>query len=109
MSPGKLASQAGHAFVEALRVAQELRPDTTREYTEDPPGTKVVLSAKREDTLLSALAQAQALGVPAALITDSGHVSLPHFTGQPVVTALGLGPARRSEVQSITKRFQLLK
>lgn len=107
MGPGKLASQAGHAFVEALHVASHLTPQAANEYLSDPPGTKVVLRATSLSALTRAHDEARALGIPCSLITDSGHVLLPAFDGSPVVTALGLGPATRDQVRSITKRFQL--
>jgi PTH2 family peptidyl-tRNA hydrolase len=80
-------------------------------------GTKVVLAARNLDALQRAQYEARAAGIPCALITDSGHI-LPAtfdgtdwrqpFDGSPVVTALGLGPARREEAQHITDRFQLI-
>lgn len=107
MSPGKQASQAGHAFLDAYLAAQEIRPDVALEYRGDSHGTKVVLRAKNQEQLLRAFEKAKAAGIPCALIIDSGHVMPPHFTGDPIVTALGIGPATRSEVARITGSFAL--
>jgi len=108
MPPGKLAAQAGHAFLDTYLIALDSRPTAARAYRADGHGTKVALRARCLDDLLRAHAVATRAGIPAALITDSGHILPPSFDGSPVVTALGLGPATRSEVRSITRRFALV-
>jgi peptidyl-tRNA hydrolase len=42
MSPGKIASQAGHAFMEAFLAAP---PEAQAAYRKDAPGTKICLRA----------------------------------------------------------------
>jgi peptidyl-tRNA hydrolase len=79
MAPGKIASQAGHAFLGAFLRCQ----DSDR-----------------------AQAEAQIAGIPCSLITDSGCPNF--FNGQPIITALGLGPANENQIKHITRRFQLL-
>jgi len=79
-----------------------------QEYHADGVGTKVVLKAKNIAQLLKAYDKAQAAGVPCALIEDQGHVMPPHFNGDPIITALGIGPATRDAVSHITKRFNLI-
>ena len=106
MSPGKIASQAGHAYLGAFLKCQELNPAIQAEYLRSFPGTKVCLKAKNLDALLRAEAQAFAAGIPCSLITDSGCSNF--FNGQPIVTALGLGPANENQIKHITKRFELL-
>ena len=106
MSPGKIASQAGHAYLCAFLRCQELDPQLLADYLKDLPGTKVCLQAKNLDDLLRAQAEAELLGIPCSLITDSGCPNF--FDGQPIVTALGLGPAKESKIKNITRRFQLL-
>lgn len=108
MPPGKLAAQAGHAFVEALNRAKWDAHGHWTQYLADPPGTKVVLFARDEYELLRAHEEVEALVIPNALIVDQGHVLLPFFDGSPVTTALGIGPARRAEVAHITNRFALV-
>lgn len=105
MSTGKLASQAGHAFLDSYFQALQSRPMIATEYD----GTKVVLVARDLEHLERAYEMAQLYGLPSALVIDSGHISLPFFTGTPIITAVGLGPCTRAEVQCITKHYQLLK
>jgi peptidyl-tRNA hydrolase len=108
MSPGKLAAQAGHAFLDAFLIALKQRPDDARAYRDGCHGTKLALVAESLDDILRAWALAGRAGVPAVLITDSGHILPPSFDGSPIITALGLGPARRSEVRRITRHFTLV-
>ena len=106
MSAGKIASQAGHAYLGAFLQSQELNLQLAAEYLQSFPGTKVCLKAKNLDALLRAQAQALTAGIPCSLITDSGCSNF--FNGQPIVTALGLGPANENQIQHITRRFELL-
>src|SRR5574338_317896 len=103
MPSGKLAAQAGHAYLEAFRFAERDQPDRATEYASDPPGTKICLGARDDAELLALRDLAANVGIPYALIIDSGHVLPPHFDGSPVVTALGLGPATRREVARLTR------
>lgn len=107
MSPGKLASQAGHAY---LGAAVQADPSLLAEYHQDlpaSPGTKVCLEAKNIDQIMRAVDAAKAAGIPHFLVVDSGCPNF--FDGQPIVTALGLGPARRAEINHITRKFNLVK
>lgn len=108
MPPGKLAAQAGHAFLGAFTEASKQQPETAQQYADDPPGTKVVLGAHNLDELLWIKSLAEFEGIPCSLITDSGHVLPPHFDGSPVVTALGLGPATRKGVANLIRRLSLV-
>ena len=104
MSNGKLAAQCGHAFVNALDRAPPIRKE---EYHKDGIGTKVCLEASLE-RILDIHQRCNDLGIPNALIIDSGHVLPPHFTGEPIITALGIGPVYRHEVPFLRK-LQLIK
>ena len=106
MLPGKIASQAGHAYLGAFLQCQELDPEILAEYLKGFPGTKVCLKADNLDCLLRAQAEATSSGIPCSLITDSGSSNF--FDGKPIITALGLGPARSNQIKHITRRFQLL-
>lgn len=103
MPPGKLAAQAGHAYLGAFLAADE---NIASRYASDPPGTKICLGARDLSELLALRDYAASKGIPHALITDSGHVCPPDFDGSPIVTALGVGPATRREVANLTKRLQ---
>lgn len=106
MPPGKLAAQAGHAFLGAFIAASNNSPALATEYASDPPGTKICLAARDEAELLALHELAAKAGIPSALITDSGHILPPHFDGSPIVTALGLGPTTRKGVARLTRRLQ---
>jgi peptidyl-tRNA hydrolase len=54
MSPGKLAAQCGHAFVNVYTKAQEQRPGVTTGYQGTGEGTKIVMYAKSLTTLIRA-------------------------------------------------------
>jgi PTH2 family peptidyl-tRNA hydrolase len=106
MSPGKIASQAGHAYVGA---AVQADPQLLTEYHADfpaSPGTKVCLQAKNLDAIMRARDMAIEAGIPHFLVVDSGCPNF--FGGCPVVTALGLGPATKAQIKHITKPFKLL-
>ncbi len=104
MPAGKLAAQAGHAFLETFLVADE---ETAKEYRADGVGTKITLQARSLDDLLWAQYHCERRGIPCVLIVDEGHVMLPHFDGSPVVTALGIGPIRREDnISLITNKFR---
>ncbi len=105
MSPGKIASQAGHAYLQSFLSAQQLRPDVATTYQSDPPGTKVCLHGNLS-AIIRAAERALADGIPHFLVVDSGCPNF--FDGQPTVTALGIGPATKEQVQHITSRFNLL-
>lgn len=109
MPPGKLAAQCGHAYVNAHDEAKALRPDITAGYKGTGNGTKICMYAKNLGQLLRGYREAQAAGLPCSLIIDRGHVLPPHFDGQPIITALGIGPVYRDEAVHITKRFTLVR
>ncbi len=107
MTPGKLASQAGHAFLGAFLQCPD--PLVRAEYHKDfpdSPGTKVCLKARNLDQLLRAEHAARAAGLSVFRVVDSGCENF--FGGHPIITALGIGPATSDQAQHITKKFQLL-
>lgn len=105
MTPGKIAAQAGHAYLDAFLLAQSERPDTIKSYKTNH-GIKICLRAKNLGALERAYKEAIDAGIPATLITDLGYTI---FEGRPTVTALGIGPARKEEVHHFLKRFQLMR
>lgn len=106
MPAGKSASQAGHAFLDAFLTAPL---EIASKYRTDRHGTKVVLVAEDEVALRQAYIQAQELGLPCALVIDSGHIMPPHFDGSPILTALGIGPVTREQAEPVTGSFMLMK
>lgn len=108
MDAGKIASQAGHAYVGAVITAQDTHPSVLAEYHKDlphSPGTKVCLRIKSPQALFRAEAEAKAAGLPVFRVIDSGCANF--FGGLPIVTALGIGPATRDQVPFLRKH-QLL-
>jgi PTH2 family peptidyl-tRNA hydrolase len=111
MPVGKLSAQAGHAFTDTVFSVLDNPQYTTllsRYLEKDNAGSKVVLSAKNENQLLDAYNLLKGEGVPCSLVVDSEHVLPPFFDGSPVVTALGVGPCRKSDVKHILKKFQCI-
>jgi peptidyl-tRNA hydrolase, PTH2 family len=108
MPPGKLSAQTGHAYTDTLCKALD-NPETARrfwDYRRGNGGSKVTLLAKNEAALHRILAEADAAGIPAALITDEGHILLPHFDGSRVVTAVGVGPCTKAECRHFLKKYR---
>lgn len=109
MPSGKLSSQAGHAYADTLNKCLELNPDRYHNYRNPSKGgSKVTLKAKNENQLITAFNKARELGLPCAIIVDREHVLPPHFNGDPIITALGIGACTKEEVRSVVKKFQCL-
>ncbi len=106
MNVGKVASQAGHAFLDAYLQALELQPELAQEYKSEHHGIKICLGVASLDELLLAELKAKKLGIPHALITDSGYTC---FDGKFTITALGIGPARKVDIKKIVGHYPLLK
>jgi PTH2 family peptidyl-tRNA hydrolase len=107
MDDEKLAAQTGHAYVDALDEGRLLRPELAAQYKGTGHGTKLCMYAKNERQLERAYFDALAAGLPAVLVIDRCHILPPHFDGNPVVTAVGIGPVYKDEVKSITKRYSM--
>lgn len=101
MPPGKLASQAGHAFLGAFSAAS---PERRAQYHRDGIGTKICLSVPDLPRLVAAYEQAIAEGLPAALIEDTGRNTT--FGGIPTISAVGIGPLTKDEARFL-RRFPL--
>lgn len=101
MPAGKLASQAGHAFLGAFLQASEER---RRDYQAAGIGTKICLRASNLAALLRAYESARQLGLPVALIEDTGRNTT--FNGVPTLSALGIGPVFSHEAEFL-RRFAL--
>ena len=109
MEHGKQCSQISHAILGSFLQCQVSTPDVIKEYHKDfpnSPGTKVCLKVKSLDKLLQAEQQAKEANIPYFRVVDSGCANF--FNGEPTITALGIGPATKQQIQHITKKFQLL-
>lgn len=105
MTPGKAASQAGHAFLDSFLKAPS---ESVSAYLADG-GTKVVLSVKDEKELADIYYRARMAKLPCAMVIESEHIMPPSFDGSPIATAVGIGPVSRSQARSITKGLRLMK
>lgn len=101
----KIASQTGHAFKMLTRGLHH-NPELNDAYFADGMGTNIILKAKNLGAIERALQEAKDAGLYTTLITDEHHI-IPGtaFDGNPIITCLGIGPARRDEIQHITRRF----
>ncbi len=106
MSASKLAAQCGHAFVNAYEQALLQRPQITSGYKGTGEGTKIVMSAKSLRSLVRAYRDMQTARLPHHLVIDRGHKMPPHFDGEPIITALGIGPVYRDEIEATLKRYR---
>jgi PTH2 family peptidyl-tRNA hydrolase len=103
MNKGKIAAQAGHAYLDAYLEAQDKRPETIPLYKQNH-GIKICLAAYSLEDLLEIEKQAKDNGIPCALITDLGYTQ---FNGQPTVTAIGLGPCTSEEAGTLVNNLKL--
>lgn len=109
MPPGKLSAQTGHAYADSLNVALEQKPELYKNYRNDSMGgSKVTLRSKNESQLIKAYNSALEAGIPCSIVVDREHVLPPDFNGEPIITALGIGPCTKEQVYHITKKFRCL-
>lgn len=99
LGAGKLAAQVAHASISAADAARSAERDRWMAGGQ----TKVVLRAPNETALEDLERQAVRRDLPTALITDAGRTELEPGT----TTALGIGPAREDEVDTVTGELPL--
>lgn len=103
MTTGKTVSQAGHAYLGSyLQSSSELQ----KAYHSDGIGTKICLKSKNLIELFKAESDAKEAGIPCFKVIDSGCENF--YEGKPIITALGLGPATKKQIEQITNKFKLL-
>jgi len=103
MSKGKVAAQAAHASVEA--VLRLLKKDKKLvQKWRDEGMKKVVLKVNSLNELFELKRQGEELGLECAIIKDAGRTELPAGT----ITALGIGPGKEDEVDSLTGKLKML-
>ena len=110
MPAGKLSAQAGHAYDDVLYLASKQTPHLRENYRcRHKGGSKVTLQAKNLNQLIKAYNDALQSGLNAVVIVDQHHIMPPHFNGDPIITAIGIGPCTQSQVRHITKKFNCVK
>jgi PTH2 family peptidyl-tRNA hydrolase len=109
MPVGKLGSQIGHAYQKGFAAAQKTHPQLAERYCDPAHGGSIaLLEAKNQKELILAFAKARAAGLPCYLMVDKHHILPPHFTGLPIISALGIGPCTKAQARPITKKFRCL-
>lgn len=103
LSKGKLAAQVAHASLGAYRKAAQTYPKDVEEW-EKIGEKKVVLKVDGLKQLQEIKKKAGQAGLPLCLINDAGRTELPSGT----TTALGIGPAKESEIDKITGHLKMV-
>ena len=106
MCKGKMIAQGAHASLTAAFAAVNdyQKVIDFREWFQGDQ-RKIAVGAPDEDTLHLVYAQAQAAGLPTALILDHG---LTEFGGVQTYTAVAIGPAEGGDIDLITGNLSLL-
>ena len=114
MRKGKIAAQASHASMKVLLDTQITRTNAgevvlqpTQAMLEWIDGifTKICVSVNSEEELVAIYEKAKSLGIPTAIIKDSG---LTEFNGVPTLTCVAVGPDYVDNVDMVTKGLPLL-
>lgn len=100
MSKGKLAAQAAHASVSALRKAKDSAINEWLLAGEK----KVVLKVKTEKELMRIYEKSKKAKLPCVLIKDAGLTHLAPGTA----TAIGIGPYDEKKIDKITGKLKML-
>lgn len=103
MSKGKIAVQVGHATINSAEEARHVHPDWWREWIHTGQ-CKVAVKVNMESDLYRLAEEAKKLGLPSAIIRDSGLTQLSPGTA----TCVGIGPAPVDLVDKITGDLPLL-
>lgn len=103
MSPGKVASQAGHAYLGSYLNSLISSPTNAHLYSQEAPGTKVCLKSNL-DKILQTKEILEQNKIPHFLVVDSGCANF--FNGEPTITALGVGPINKKQ-GTLLKKFKL--
>lgn len=109
---GKYIAQGAHASLGAV-LSLSSRADNQLVIPLDNPYVdawltgrfkKITVYVNTEQEILDIYEQAQAAGIPHALIRDAG---LTEFNGVPTITSIGLGPWAPAEIDKITGALPL--
>jgi len=103
MGKGKIAVQVGHAAICSSEDAKRAHPEWWDEWFRSGQ-CKVAVKVNTESDLYKLNQEARNLGLPSAIIRDSGLTQLPPGTA----TCVGIGPAPADLVDKITGNLPLL-
>ena len=101
---GKLAAQCGHAVSECVLKASSKDSRMLDRYLREG-ARKIVVSAPHLEGLRRIYGEAAESGIISCMVKDAGHTEIPPGT----VTVVGLGPGKRSDIDSITSSLPLVK
>ena len=104
MSTGKVAAQACHAALAAVRRLNGSRAGAVRTWESQGEPVIVLKGDGGMEQLRALEGEARARGVPAASIRDAGRTEVAPGT----TTVLAVGPAPKGEVDAITGHLKLL-
>nr|EGQ40669.1 MAG: peptidyl-tRNA hydrolase [Candidatus Nanosalinarum sp. J07AB56] len=100
MSQGKMAAQVAHASLSAYRKASKKQTTEWREV-----GEKKVVLRSPENGLEPLRREAERADLPHHLVKDAGMTELEPGTE----TALGIGPAKAAEIDTVTGELNTLQ
>jgi PTH2 family peptidyl-tRNA hydrolase len=100
---GKTAAQVAHASLTSYLEVLKRRPAWAEAWLRQGQ-KKVVVAVKDLEELFSLRDEAEAAGIPTALIQDAGLTQLEPGT----ITALGIGPAPEELIDKVTGHLSLL-
>ena len=103
-SRGKLAAQAGHAYVHAVWDAENRFPESLKAYRDSPHSYKIGLVVPTEADL-RALEESYRSICGVSLVTDAGFTI---FDG-PTTTCLGIGPIDVDKIKDDLKALKTLQ
>ncbi len=103
MGRGKLAAQAAHASLMSYLESERSDAKLVKEWLSGGE-KKIVLKVEDESVLRRLYEAFRYKKIPCAIVTDAGLTELPPNT----VTALGIGPWRKSELDPFTSTLKLL-
>jgi PTH2 family peptidyl-tRNA hydrolase len=103
MGKGKIAVQVGHAAISSSEDGKRVHPEWWNEWFRSGQ-CKVAVKVDTESELYKLNQEARNLGLPSAIIRDSGLTQLPPGTA----TCVGIGPAPADLVDKITGNLPLL-
>ena len=103
MGRGKMAAQAGHAFVMGAERVRLTHPDWHADWW-DGGQKKIVLKVSGLESLRGLKMDVIHAGLPYAEVSDAGHTQLEPGT----VTCMSVGPAPENAVDRVTGGLPLL-
>lgn len=103
MGKGKAVAQGAHASLMGYLETVKVHRDVADKWISGGE-RKIVLKIDGEEKLRRLAEALKYKGIPCALVSDAGLTQLPPGT----VTALGIGPWKRSEIDFFTSSLKLL-